>query len=105
MTGDDMPPTSAAQTTFSPVAGSHDSGRPVSRLTPFCSGPRHWYQPGRRAVWGDFLGSKDGPGWAGAVLASPGPGVTVLAAPDPSATGTTGAALGGGGDAGGAGLD
>src|SRR4051812_27554773 len=89
MTGDDMPPTSAAQTTFSFVCGSHDSGRPFSRLTPFCSGPRHWYQPGRRAAWGAFFGSKAGPGRAGAVVATPAPGVTFFAAPVASATGTT----------------
>src|SRR5438270_12200077 len=68
MTGDDMPPTSAVQTTFSPVLGSHFSGRPFSRLTPVCSGPRHWYQPGRRADWGTFFGSAwgGGPAVAGA---------------------------------------
>src|SRR5689334_16631635 len=28
------------QATFSPLSGSQDSGSPVSRDTPFCSGPR-----------------------------------------------------------------
>src|SRR5687768_18594387 len=49
-TGDDMPPTSADQMTFSPVSGSQESTRPVSRETPFCSGPRQVYQPGTRGV-------------------------------------------------------
>src|SRR5438105_90979 len=44
-----MPPASFTQATFSPslfcgVGGAHFSGRFFSRLTPFCSGPRHWYQ-------------------------------------------------------------
>src|SRR5687768_16730620 len=49
-TGDDMPPTSAVQMTFSPLSGSQSSTSPVSRLTPFCSGPRQLYQPGTRGV-------------------------------------------------------
>src|SRR4051794_31154418 len=57
-----MPPTSAVQTTFSPVLGSHFSGRFFSRLTPVCSGPRHWYHPGTRAPCGTFFGSACGAG-------------------------------------------
>src|SRR4051794_21677079 len=38
--------------TFSPLSGFHVSGRFFSRLMPFCSGPRHWYHPGIRAVCG-----------------------------------------------------
>ena len=66
-----MPPTSAVQTTFSPVLGSHFSGRPFSRLTPVCSGPRHWYQPGRRAVCGTFFGSACGAGAAAGASSMP----------------------------------
>src|SRR5690348_10992210 len=71
MTGDDMPPTSAVQTTFSPVLGSHFSGRFFSRLTPVCSGPRHWYQPGIRAVCGTFFGSACGAGAAAGASSIP----------------------------------
>jgi hypothetical protein len=38
--GEDIPPNGAVQSTFSP-SGDHFSGSPLSRLTPFCSGPRH----------------------------------------------------------------
>ena len=44
-TGLDMPVTfSFFQATFSPVNGSHLSGRLVSRETPICSGPRQLVQ-------------------------------------------------------------
>ncbi len=38
--GLDMPPIGAVQATLSP-SGDHFWGNSVSRLTPFCSGPRH----------------------------------------------------------------
>src|SRR4051812_37036679 len=70
MTGDDIEPTSETQTTFSLVSGSHVSGRFFSRLMPFCSGPRHWYQPFTRAVCGAVAGSNPVTGLASAALAT-----------------------------------
>src|SRR4051794_21921268 len=70
MTGDDIEPTSETQTTFSLVSGSHVSGRFFSRLMPFCSGPRHWYQPFTRAVCGAVAGSNPVMGLASAALAT-----------------------------------
>src|SRR5579864_4864841 len=41
--GQDIPPTSDVQARFSP-SGDHLSGKFFSRLTPSCSGPRHFAQ-------------------------------------------------------------
>src|SRR3954466_4872260 len=58
--GLDIPPTPGVfQITFSPVSGSHLSGRFFSRETPFCSGPRHWYQSPARATDGAAKTSRD----------------------------------------------
>src|SRR3954447_24907401 len=58
--GLDIPPTPGVfQITFSPVSGSHLSGRFFSRETPFCSGPRHWYQSLARAKDGAAKTSRD----------------------------------------------